>query len=152
VTLTLPVALNVQVHFIGEPNAPAAGVLVALDVFHQGRSYYATHVGVTDARGGVSRTGSELASDFREDQRLFPMDLRVPLERCDPVLRIRLDGGPEFEARRTAAMASGLVTPSAKARWQAARNLAIRPATVSVPLDTDGSSVNVQVEVERSQP
>ena len=111
---SFPSSIEVQLH--AEGDAPIANMLVVLEVNHQGRYYYGTHLGLTDLRGRVHTAWENVAHDFAADRRTFVMDYRVPLDDCDPDAVVRVDGGKEFEVRRTQLLAElvpqSLISPT----------------------------------------
>jgi hypothetical protein len=143
--LDLPSA--VEVTLSPDDGATVTGVLVALDLKYAGRYYYGTHLGLSDRSGRVRLERAALERDFAEDQHLFPMDYRVSLAECDAEALVRVEGGEQFAARRTADIGSPLVSPEAAARWREARNEEVQPTAASAWLDRPDPDGVVRVRV-----
>jgi hypothetical protein len=145
---TLPDAIEVQLQPDG--SAIIESILVSLDLLHQGRYYYGTHVGLTNASGRARVTRAEILDGFANDQRTFVMDYRVPLEECDAEAVIRVEGGQEFASRQAELLEASdhtLVAPEAYSQWKAARNEAILPTRVPVTLDRPDANGMVRAQI-----
>lgn len=112
----------------------AEDILVALQFFSGGRPYYGTLMGLTDAQGRVERSFQEIESDFLYDQKLFPMDFRVPLAQCDPRIDLQIQGGREFLDHQDSIAVNPLVTPEAHAQYTKARNQHVMSTQIAIAL------------------
>jgi len=126
---------TIEAEIVSAHGDPLVGILVALDLRYAGRAYYATHLGLTDSTGRARIDREALTQAFAEDQRLFPMDFRIPLSECDANATLRIEGGPQFRQRRAAAIASSLIAPDAAAAWRAATNDKVHGIEATVRLD-----------------
>jgi hypothetical protein len=142
--LELPAAI--EVHLVSDNSAAVSAILVALDLLHQGRYYYGTLIGLSDAAGRARLAREQLELDFAESQRIFVMDYKVPLKLCDREAVIRIEGGLDFTKRLRAAD-SELVDPSALALWKSAANEKIESTRVPFALDKTDPDGGVVVEV-----
>ena len=120
------------------------GILVSCNFFWHGRYYFGTTVGTTDGSGRTQLKRDQLELDFRENQRLFPMDLKVQLDNCDPLIEVVVRGGAEFSALRDAVERNPLVTPRARAAYAGARNAMVESASSRVVAD---SGLTLPVEI-----
>lgn len=138
--MKLPHAIEVNVSLAeGEPGVD---LLVALDIHHAGRYYFGTLLGLTDRAGGVRADQATVVESFTENQRLFPMDYRVPLSDCDALAVLRIEGGKEFTERQASAVDSLFVTPATKALWRTAKNAGIQSSEIPLRLDeTDRNGI-----------
>ena len=136
--MKLPDILTVAVR---QREGPIAGALVWLTLRIQGRDYYSTNIGLTDAQGRVAITGSALEDMFRQDQRVFPMDYKVALQNCDNEVAIGVDGGHAFSENQGAALRSALTSPEAKRLWSLARNAQLRSAKTLVVVDVSAPTL-----------
>lgn len=118
----------------GSSGRPVADVAVHLDVRWHGRYYFGHLLGLTDERGQVEERRPALDAIFRQAQRDFPMDYKVPLADCDAVVGVGVRGGTEFETARQAAAGSSLVLPECRAIWARARNAEVATTTREVDL------------------
>jgi hypothetical protein len=132
--LILPDRLTVTL-VPSSPELDVAGLLLALDIRVQGRYYWGSLLGLSDAAGLAEITGDALARQFTQDRTLFPMDYKVPLDRCDAEVRIRLEGGVAFTRAREQAVNAALVSAIAREAWKGARNAAVAPAEIGACLD-----------------
>ena len=131
--LALPDILRVRVTCPTDPAVPLDRLLIFLDCHIAERYYFGCLVGLTDAEGRAQITSAGVYEHFTLDQRMFPMDYRVPLEDCDSSIRVHLVGGTDFKAQR-AQLGSGPVTPEAVGLWLRARNDIFSSATAGVDL------------------
>ena len=124
---------SIQVQLKAETPIPGglSDILVSLDIRYDGRYYYGSLVGLTNDEGFASVAGSEITRRFVDDRRTFLMDYKVPLENCDDIMQVHIEGGRTFqEALKDAANA--LVKPWARDLWSRARNSAVRASAVSM--------------------
>jgi len=136
-----PAPIAIEIDLITEPprSDAVSGILIAMDLRYRGRYYYGTIVGCTNAAGHARLSYAALEAAFAADQRLSPMDYRIPLDQCDPDAVILVEGGPEFVKQRAAAVTSPLVDPEICRLWEAASNEKIDPARTIVMLDRPDS-------------
>jgi len=144
----LPDAVNVQLQATSGSVLDLANILVAFDLHHQGRYYYGGLVGLTDPSGATSLTGSNIEQAFAADCRAFPMDYKVPLSDCDPLLVIRIEGGSEFLAARRAGIVRDVVPESVMVMWDAARNASFRSTSCALNLEPGSSELCVFMALE----
>jgi hypothetical protein len=131
--LVLPRAIVVQV--VAEGEATPGDLLVGLSLRYQGRDYFNTLVGLTGTDGAAELLGATLLADFRDSQRLFPMDYRVPLAECDPTAGIAVLGGDAFLRQRAAGQGIGYIPPAVHAQWARARNATVASTRIDLALD-----------------
>lgn len=123
-----------------------ADILVSVGTFWSGHYYYGRVMGLTDRHGIVSLTRHQLEHGFQQAQASFPMDLKVPLEQCDPAIEISLRGGAEFRDARRGVMTNGLAGSDVKRIYDRARNEQFRTTARRVDL-ADGLLSKVTVEL-----
>ncbi len=131
--LVLPHAISVKV--VAEDGAAPHDLLVSLSIRYEGRDYYNTSVGLTNADGTARRLGSDLAVDFRNDQLMWLMDYRVPLAQCDAIAGVEVPGEHAYLLQRAAGEESGLATPETQRIWAVARNALVTTARGVIALD-----------------
>jgi hypothetical protein len=110
-------------------------LLVRLRIRHELRTYYSTLLGLTDANGELTVTGEQLAADYVESQKDFPMDYKLPTTAWDANILIDLAGGDGFELSRANALGAPLLGDRFRRMWAAARNTDVASQVVAVPLD-----------------
>jgi hypothetical protein len=130
--LKLPHAIVVQVE---GSRAPISKLLIAVHFLHRAEYYFGGVVGLTDANGEVVFLREAIEQAFAANQRLFPMDYRIPLVDCDSMVRVVILGGEEFLAAQKTALASPLTAATAKDLWREADNSPIRSLRESVDLN-----------------
>ena len=134
--MKLPATLSVQLVAPTGSGADLSDLLVSVDICIEGRYYYGAHVGLTDSSGRASVSGAALGARFESDRQTFMMDYKVPLEDCDARVRLHIEGGHQFAARRDTALKAPLVTAKAREEWRKARNPSFRSAEAFIALDT----------------
>ena len=143
-----PRSLRVEVR--SADSSAVSQLLVGLRVRHRLRTYYSTLLGLTDANGQLAVTGEELAADYAESQKDFPMDYKLPMAEWDPSIIVDLAGGAEFEQSRATALAAPLLDDRYRRMWTAARNTAVASQVVAVPLD--GGEAAIALTARRPGP
>ena len=123
--LSLPLRIEVTVVSALPPAQPQPGLLVTLDLYSKARYYYGTLLGLTTNLGVVATSREAIEAEYQRQQRAFPMDYKLGLEDCDPLLRIGLPGGADFRAQSQTALGSGLLSTEARSLWAAARNATV---------------------------
>lgn len=116
-----------------EPDAdvPVEKLLVGLTLRRGERDYFSTLAGLTDSEGRIAIRWADIESDYRANQRLFPMDYRLELGECDGLL-IDLGGGSDFETQRASALAAPVLSDEARQHWSAARNTGVASTRLAV--------------------
>jgi hypothetical protein len=109
-------------------------ILVSLQFYYRGQAYYATILGLTDAHGTAERTFEALERDFRYDQKLFPMDFRVPLGDCDRHIEVQVEGDGDFVKRLNSVASNPFVTPDVRGLYENAQNEQVKSTRKSVDL------------------
>ncbi len=127
--MILPAKISIQV--IDPVREPAPNVLVSLHFRIQGRFYYSQALGLTNQLGEVASSGEALSSGFVSAQSAFPMDLKVPLDRCDQDVIVSIAGGREFLKRREG-LNPTWVRPEWIEKWKSARNEHYESVTATV--------------------
>lgn len=132
----LPVPERVTVQLVDQHNHPLCepDILIALNTFIAGRYYYGSILGLTDAVGRATTTGGALLNLFHQDQGLFPMDYRVPLEECDPVIELVILCPEEVDQSRVAVRESYWVSPAVRDAYERARNARVAAVAATVAL------------------
>ena len=141
--MRLPSSIEVTVR-CDERRVP--NILVWVSFRRGGHDYFRTHIGLTSTTGIASATGAEIEDSYRENQRLFPMDFKVPLAGCDNEMVVGIEGAQEFRARQSGALSSDLTSESAKQRWRAAENHLVDSATSTVVAPGNGSALRVTID------
>jgi hypothetical protein len=139
----LPGELLVRVKRGIHPDVRVDSLLIGLVLRHHSRDYYATLLGLTDDQGNLRVARNALEDQFREDQRLFPMDYKVMLDECDAVAIVGLAGGRDFAGRRANALKSPFLTPSARSWWATAQNEGVAADEAAVTLSGDAATVEL---------
>lgn len=125
-------------------------LLVGLRVRHQLRTYYSTLLGLTDTDGQIIVTGEQLAGDYAESQKDFPMDYKLPIAEWDGNLLVDLAGGQGFEQTRASALGAPLLQDRFRQMWREARNTDV--ASLSVAVAMDGGDAVALLTSRRSGP
>lgn len=141
-----PETLEVELQSAKDGRA-LGGLLVWLNTLALGQDYFRSHVGITDAAGIARLTSREFLRQFAEDQHLFPMDYKWPIEDCDDHIVVGIEGGKVFRGHRDAALAGGLTSEAAKRLWSIARNTEVGSAQARVELSTDGRPLHILLQV-----
>lgn len=142
-SLALPDQLVVEVTCDDGSAAIVEGLLIFLDCQHEGRYYYGSLVGLTDADGVARITREAIEGVFAEERRDFPMDYRLPLTSCDARIVVRLVGGAEFAAAADVALRSDSLRDEARALWRRARNTRVVGDEREAVLSAYGPAANV---------
>jgi hypothetical protein len=142
----LPNEIIVHVRTLSNGGSPLADLLVSLQLYWHGSYYYGDLIGLTDEFGNARITRDRILRDFDEDQRLFPMDYKVPIDQIDPVAGILVRGHSDFVAARSALEANPLVASDVRAAYMRARNEAVRTGGVQVNLPRSTAD-RLQVEL-----
>ena len=124
-------------------------LLVSVAALWKGNNYYGSVMGLTDDLGQVRLTRDQFLSDFEEDRRTFPMDLKLPLDECDPALEIIVRGGAEFRELKQSIEASTLIDPDVPPLYARARNERFR--TSRQRLDLTGNlpdAVRIEIAID----
>jgi len=145
--MKFPATLSVQLEAPPGSETSIEGLMVSLDTFIEGRYYWGTVLGLTDATGKVSVLGADLIAEFENDRHTFLMDYRVPLENCDSRVRVHIEGGGAFAAGKKLVSTAPLVTAKAKAAWGSARNAAFRSTEAVHTLDPTSPSAQIKLAV-----
>ena len=133
--LRLPMKVGAQLQDVDGHRMGAADVLIAINFLVNGRYYYGNLIGLTDQTGAVQLARDELDLRFAADRALFPMDYKVDLDDCDPIVEICLLSEGEIEAAKTAVQDSEFVTPEIRASYDSAKNACFRPVLTRVWAD-----------------
>jgi len=142
--LVLPSELSVT--FLDTTGNAVPGVLASLYLYWHGLDYYPFPFGLSDAAGLVRASAPEVERHFHEQQQLFPMDLKVPLEECDEEAGISIIGGAEFEEHRRS-LRPGWTEPRWMEQWRSARNAQFATSTTKVSLtSTLGRSLSITLQ------
>jgi hypothetical protein len=143
----LPSKLLIQVTPGFHKDVRVSELLVSLLIRYQGRTYYSTLLGLTDAAGRLEVSGDVIARDYRESQRQFPMDYRLTIAQCDPTAVVGIGGGPDFSARRTAALESAMISEPYRRWWAAARDEEVAADQTAITLD--GAAAEARLTARR---
>lgn len=136
--LRLPMVVGAQLQDVDGRRMGAADVLIAINFMVNGQYYYGNLIGLTDQTGAVQLARDELDLRFAADRALFPMDYKVDLDDCDPIVEICLLSEGEIEAAKTAVQDSEFVTPEIRASYDSAENARFRPVLTRVWADLPG--------------
>jgi hypothetical protein len=145
--MQLPPKLQVRVKPGVRPDVRLDQLLVGLVLRYNRRDYYATLLGLTDARGELVVIGEELERRYAEDQRRFPMDYRLSLGALDGIAVVGLGGGRDFDARRATALESPLLASMYRTWWEKAQNQEV--AADETAVTCDGSPVEALLTARR---
>jgi hypothetical protein len=105
-------------------------------------------MGLSDAAGKAQITREKLEADFLENQQLFPMDYREPLDQCDPVIEIRVRGGDEFVAAKENLDANSMVEAHVREAYARAANQRVESFRTTVSLlDTTNEQLSIDVHL-----
>lgn len=148
-TLVLPDEIIIRVESEGRSDGSVVDLLITVDFELDGRYYFGSLVGLTDALGVAQTTRQALATHFRDNQAMFPKHYWVPLEECDGMVLFAVPGGAHFQSQATAATSAPMISPTARALWARARNGQV--ATVSHTLDLTSHLGSVTVTL-RTRP
>ena len=118
-----------------------ADILVALRLLVARQVYYADVMGLTDRDGQVVLTREQLEHKFRENQKAFPMDYRIPLVDCDPAFRIVVPGGADFVEMQRQVADTRWVAPDVRATYERAQNVQFN--TTAQQVDVTGVATDV---------
>ena len=127
------------------------GILIGLDTHIEGRYYWGTILGLTDASGSVSVTGAKLLADFQNDQVLFPMDYKVHLKDCDPQVTVRISGGKAFTSFQATIRHQPLVEKWAQDMWLSARNADLSPSASTASCAAPSRLLKIDLDVGRER-
>src|SRR5262245_39073954 len=105
----LPDEFVVRVKRGTDPDVCLDSLLIGLVRRTHNRDYYSTLLGLTDGQGMLRMARGVMEEQYKEDQRLFPMDYKLRLDECDPVAIVSLAGGTEFTESRAKALKSPLL-------------------------------------------
>jgi hypothetical protein len=149
--LNLPAAFAIELK--GEPT-DIDRILVAGELFHTGRYYFGGILALTDAAGHVTFSRDSIVGAFEENQRLFPMDFRVPIEECDSTVWFVLPGKDEFAVARRNALVSSMASTATKEMWRSAGNERIKPVRMPVTLSNPKANevINLTLPALRQRP
>ena len=131
--LHLPSELSVALVTDDSSLPDLAQIMVAADFYFEGRYYYGTILGLTDAIGKVRVTQAQILERFREAQLGGIMDYKIPLERCDENATIRIPGGGDFRLSQILVPGSANISSWAQDIWARAKNVDLAPATGVAP-------------------
>ena len=150
--LVLPAEMRFRLKSKGSVRS-LAGLLVSINTYSDGRYYFGGARTLTSQAGTAVLSRSEVEEVFQASRELFPMDYRVPLDACDPLIEIIVLGGDEFIKARAAAISSPLVLTKWKDLWTLARNESVRTARKMVPVPPveDGQDI-LAIDVEVGTP
>jgi len=146
--LRLPEAIEVAVS--DTTGEALANILVELDLRWHGNYYFGTHMGLTAADGIARATSGAIEHSFRENQIVFPMDYKVPLDECDDTVGIGVLGSTEFISASSKAEGSRLVTAQAKVNWARAANADVLSRRIDVPVPVTQRVLRVALQLERA--
>jgi len=146
--LELPESIEVLV--TDTVGRPLVGILVELDFRWHGNYYFGTHAGLSDSDGLARVPAAQIALASREDQSLFPMDYKVPLDQCDDTIAIGFLGANDFMSARADAIASGLVTARAKTAWARAANSNVLSRRIDIPVSAGQPTLRVPLQLEQA--
>jgi hypothetical protein len=133
-TSRLPSEIVVVLKVERDCSFPLSDILVSLNLYCHGRYYYGDLIGLTDDSGTVRITRDRIQLDFDADERLFPMDYKVPLGETDPIVGIVVQGHSDFLSARSAVEESRMVRPDARAAYARARNADVQTSRTQVKL------------------
>lgn len=137
--LTLPRRITAQLVDPSGRHLAIRDVVIAINLLVQGRYYYGNVLGLTGPSGAVGLDRDELALRFASDQSLFPMDYKVDLEECDPMLEVTIMSSEEVEAALKGMVESKIGSPAIRADYERSRNAAVQPALSRVWGDLPGA-------------
>lgn len=128
--LRLPARIEVRLTDLSGRALGAPQVLIGLNVLLNGRYYYGNLVGLTDDAGVARLRRDELDLRFASDRADYPMDYKVQLEDCDPLIEVVLISESEFAEASQATSSNPAVSSDIRASYAAARNSSYAPAVV----------------------
>ena len=146
--LILPSELSVT--FLDARGNAVPGVLASLYLYWHGQYYYPFPFGLSDTAGSVRADGAEVHRHFRDQQQLYPMDLKVPLEECDEEAGIKVYGGAEFEEHRRS-LRPEWTEAAWMERWRSACNQRFASSETKVAL-TSTVSLSLSITLQPSGP
>jgi hypothetical protein len=142
--LILPSRIEVRLKDVRDRPLALPDILVGINFLVDGRYYYGNLVGLTDQHGIAAVQRDDLERRFQIDRVRFPMDYKVPLERCDSIIELLVMTGDEVARARQSIVADYAISPDIREAYDRARNCEVAPALVRVQLTiADGHGLQI---------
>jgi hypothetical protein len=130
--LVLPSRIEVQLSDSRGRPLPTPDILIGLNLLVDGRYYYGNLVGLTNSHGTAAISREELEQRFKVDQARFPMDYKVPLDDCDPIIEVLVMSASEVAQARESVTADYSISAEIRDAYERARNDEATPALARV--------------------
>jgi hypothetical protein len=151
--LEFPKLLQVQLVASDSSRVNLMDILISVQFPLQGQYYYGTNLGLTDSRGSAQITRELIELHFRNDQKAFPMDYRIPLEECDSTISVLVRGGLDFNVMKEGVLHNPIVQSDVVKSYTRARNSQVETTSVQLDLSTVSSdSASLLIPIKRYQP